>query len=83
MERKEFSAKLDVFQQRRYEILQRVAGAARNLIPILKDHNLSNTAGELDRLLFEYDALEQEMTKLIEADPRAFIEALTDSLKRQ
>lgn len=54
----------------------KLAEAARSIVPVLKDHNLSNTASELERLLFEYDANEQEMTKMALDDPAAFVEAL-------
>jgi hypothetical protein len=66
--------------QRRQDLLTKISAAARSLVPILKDHNLLNTAAELDRLFFEYDANEQEVQNAIKADPTLYLDALIAKL---
>ncbi len=76
MDAKEINDFMQAHIRRRDALLLKLAAAARSILPVLKDHNLSNTAGELDRLLFEYDANEQEVSNAIGADPDSFIDAL-------
>lgn len=61
---------------RKITILEQVAAATRNVVPVMKDHNLSNTAKELERLLFELDALEQEALDAVQANPEAFCDMI-------
>lgn len=49
------------FAQRRTVIMEAVAEAARNIVPVLKDHNLNHSAKVLEEVLFAADALTQEL----------------------
>ncbi len=76
MDAKEIGTFMSEHIHRRDVLLLKLATAARSVIPVLKDHNLSNVAKELECLFFEYDANEQEVDNAAKADPASFIEAL-------
>ena len=79
---KEVGAKIDSHCHREQMLLRKIADAARNLVPILKDHNLTNTAMELNELLFELDAMHQDLQALIKENPDATVEAFMEKLKK-
>lgn len=70
------------YANRKQDLLLKLSVVARNVIPVLKDHNLLNTAAELERLFFEYDANEQEMSQMVEQNPQAFVDALLANLRK-
>ena len=76
MDSAQFDKLTETYIRRRDKTLKSLAEAARNVVPVLKDHHLSNTAQELERLLFEHDANEQEMRDAIAENPDAFVQAL-------
>jgi len=50
-------------------LLRKVLETARPLLPVLQDHNLTNTARPLSEAVFEFDALQQEIHTLLEKNP--------------
>ena len=74
--------KLDALARRRQQALEELAKVARGLLPILKDHNLTNTAGELAEKLFQLDAVGQEMESLVLADPKEALDALFKRMQK-
>lgn len=74
---------MDALSQRRSGALEEVAKVARQLVPILKDHNLTNTAGELGEKLFQLDAVTQEMRNIVLEDPAGTLEAVLKRMASQ
>lgn len=62
---------------------EKIVNLAQTLIPVLKDAARPTSAGQLEALFFEREALSQEMQEFIMKDPGAFIAALTAKLKKE
>lgn len=78
----EVGQKMDALSRRRQVALEDVAKVARALLPVLKDHNLTNTASELGEKLFQLEAVQQEMESLVLANPKEFMDALMRRLAK-
>jgi predicted translin family RNA/ssDNA-binding protein len=81
MTHSEVQKKIREFLQRRHDIHESVVRAARSVVPVLKDAQRIHSAKELDELLFQLDALDQELTDFCKANPVALIDSLRAGLK--
>jgi hypothetical protein len=57
----------------------RIVDAARHVIPVLKDSGHANSARTLDELYFQRDAVFQQLTEMIAADPSILLSMLKNS----
>ncbi len=58
--------------------LRAIADLARTIVPVLRDHNAVHLATELDRRIFEWDAVKQEMSEFM----RQNIDAVLDLMMK-
>lgn len=59
---------------------KKIVVAARAAIPVLKDASREHSAGELEVLFFELDAINQEFTDFVSRNRNAVLRAITDQL---
>jgi hypothetical protein len=74
--------KLNDFESRQRLKLEAIASLARTLVPVLKDSKLEHLAKELDRHLFELDAIGQESVEFLRANALQIFEAFTQRTPR-
>jgi hypothetical protein len=77
MTTKEVSVFFRTAQARRTAALEDVTRVARMLVPLLKDRQMLETAKDLESKLFMLDAVNQEVTDFIKADPEGVIRMIT------
>jgi hypothetical protein len=65
--------------QRSHELLAKIAVEARAVVPVLLDSGRANSAKALQELLFQMDAMEQEIKELLLSNPEALF-ALLENL---
>ena len=68
--------KLDGLMLRKQVLAEKIVEASRPIIPVLLDAGRANSAKALQELLFEFDAIAQEATDIINADPRTVLAEL-------
>jgi len=67
----------------REEVVRRkIVEHARSLVPVLKDAGREHSAKELDRLVYENDAIQEEIQKLVIENALLFIEMLAGGPRR-
>lgn len=76
MTAQEFSAKVGANEAARVALLDRIANAALAVVPVLLDAGRVNSAKELQELLFQLEALQQENDSLMKANMDAVFELL-------
>lgn len=81
MTKDEAAKKLDKLHAQQYKQALEIVKLARGILPVLKDHQLTNVAEEFARALFEYDAVSQEMDALVQQNVHALLDALMDRLE--
>ncbi len=69
----ELNAKFLELHTQRLSIMQRIADAARPVIAVLLDAGRTNSAKELQELLFEFDAKSQEASEFLRANMKDMI----------
>lgn len=69
-------AKLRVIQSKQFRALTELVEPARAAFNAMKDAKMDNSAHGLGEVLFQLDAIRQELTELIKADPTGVIEAI-------
>lgn len=69
--------KLSEIQHRHSAAHNKVAAAARMVLPVLKDHNLNHSAESLSVALFELDAVEGEMVELARGNLEEIVDMMT------
>jgi hypothetical protein len=74
-------ARFSELRRKHIDILEQIAQSARSLTPVLKDHNLNNTAKPLEELLFQLDANRGEQENLIKEDPDKFMASILARLR--
>ncbi len=72
--------KIDGHMRAKHMLHEKIAAAARAVLPVLLDAGRVNSAKELQELLFEMDAKDQEMVDFIAADPVGTMGALMRSM---
>jgi hypothetical protein len=80
MDKIEASAAMRVLSMRKNLALMGLVGPARAAANAMMDANMKRTADPLSQALFELDAVDDEMRKLVGDNPAACIEALIDKL---
>jgi hypothetical protein len=56
---------MDETHAREQKLLKEIENIARHAIPVLKDHGLGNLASEVDRVVFQLDAIRQDMLQAL------------------
>ncbi len=82
MTNEETTRAIDQFLTRRQALSRKVETAARAVVPVLLDAERKNSAAELQQLLFEIDALDQEISNFVEKDPQGALEAIFAKLRK-
>lgn len=82
MTTRECKAAMVDFVQCRTRALDEIIKAARPLLPILKDHNLTNVAKDLDEKFFMLDACEQEMAEFLRRNSQIALLTIIEELER-
>ena len=59
-------AQIDALWSRKTKLAEKIVDAARPIVPVLLDAGRANSAKALQELLFEFDAIEQEATQIVE-----------------
>jgi hypothetical protein len=82
MQQEEIDKKLRELSVRRQELLESLVAPARAAVNALKDAQRPNTAEPLNEILFQIDALHQEIMEFVKTDPINILEALFKRLEQ-
>ncbi len=69
-------AQISQFTMRMNTISQKIVNYSRGLVPVLQDAGQINSAKELERLLFEFDAVTQEAIDFAKDNLESILEGL-------
>jgi hypothetical protein len=81
--KEEMRAKFTALQFRRNDLNKRSIDQVRLLEPALRDAGLNHQADRLLAVIVEWDALDRELTELINSDVNAAVELMIESVGRR
>jgi hypothetical protein len=80
MTTKEKLDRIHTLQREEAKLARKIVDQARMVVPILLDADRTHSAQPLQELLFQFDALVQEMDEIVKSDPKGVMFALLESL---
>lgn len=82
MTTEELSSKMSACSHRQRACMKRLMDLAPSLVDVLKDAGRASTAARVDEILFEYDAIDQEMAGFALENPDQVLSVLNKWMER-